>query len=227
MGETQLIPAQVTNFRGAAGFASTAAPTQFLVPTSANPGVSLPDIDEAQLDVEWSGAAAQGATILFVYSTDVFNSLTYAIDNKVAPILTISYGLCESSWGTSVLASDNKLLAQANAQGQTVMAPTGDAGGTDCDVAGVATEGLNLDFPASSPYVTAAGGTMFSGDVSNPSGFWNASNGANGSSATQYIPEQPWNETTASGGLDSGGAGGGGASAFFSKPAWQIGTGVP
>ena len=49
----------------------------------------------------------------------------------------------------------------------------------------------------------------------------------NGGSALSYIPEQPWNETTASGGLTAGGAGGGGASAYFSKPAWQVGTGVP
>ncbi|HXC96002.1 MAG TPA: protease pro-enzyme activation domain-containing protein [Edaphobacter sp.] len=227
MGQTQIIPTQVTAFRGAAGFASTAAPVQFLVPGSANPGVSSSDIDEAQLDVEWSGAAAQGATILYVYSTDVFNSLTYAIDNKSAPILTISYGLCESSWGLSTLKSDNLLLAQANAQGQTVMAPAGDAGATDCDVAGLATEGLNLDFPGSSPYVTAAGGTMFSGDVGAPGTYWNGTNGANGSSAISYIPEQPWNETTGSSGLDAGGAAGGGASAFFSKPAWQTGLGVP
>ncbi len=45
--------------------------------------------------------------------------------------------------------------------------------------------------------------------------------------AISYIPEQPWNETTASQALTAGGAGGGGASAFFSKPAWQTGTGVP
>ena len=189
--------------------------------------MSSSDIDEAQLDVEWSGAAAQGATILFVYSTDVFNSLTYAIDNKVAPIITISYGLCESSWGTATLKSDNLLLAQANTQGQTVMAPSGDAGATDCDSVGIATEGLNVDFPGSSPYVTAAGGTMFSGDLSTPAMYWNGTNGANGSSAISYIPEQPWNESTPSGGLDAGGAGGGGASAFFSKPAWQTGLGVP
>ena len=52
-----------------------------------------------------------------------------------------------------------------------------------------------------------------------------ATNATNGGSATGYIPELPWNETTSGGGLDAGGAGGGGASSFFSKPAWQVGTG--
>ena len=87
-----------------------------------------------------------------------------------------------------------------------------------------------MDFPGSSPYVTAAGGAMFSGDVGNTSVYWNNSNSNNGtnqytSSVQSYIPESAWNETNASTGLTAGGAGGGGASAYFSKPAWQTGTG--
>lgn len=46
--------------------------------------------------------------------------------------------------------------------------------------------------------------------------------------ALGYIPEDAWNDTTASiaanGGLS---ASGGGASIFFPKPSWQTGTGVP
>jgi subtilase family serine protease len=227
MGQTDIIPTQVAAFRAAAGLPVN-APTLKLVPTSLDPGVSSGDIDEAQIDVEWSGAAAQGATILYVYSTDVFKgSLTYAIDSKVAPIVTISYGDCETGFGLTTIATYNQLLAQANAQGQTVMSAAGDAGSTDCDQTGISTEGLNVDFPASSPYVTAAGGTMFN-ESSNPSvNYWSSTNQSNGSSVASYIPEQPWNETSASGGLTTGGAGGGGASAFYSKPAWQVGTGVP
>ena len=224
----------VAQFRTAAGLPAINLKLQSAIPANGtDPGVSEGDIDEAHLDVEWSGAAAPGATILFVYSGDIFaDSLTYAIDNKVAPIVTISYGLCESGWGTAMLSSYNNLLAQANAQGQTVISSSGDAGATDCDVDGLASEGLNVDFPSSSPYATSAGGTMFSGDVNTPATYWNTSNASTGGSAIQYIPEQPWNETTTTAGLGyddgtGGGAGGGGASAFFSKPAWQIGTGVP
>ncbi len=53
--------------------------------------------------------------------------------------------------------------------------------------------------------------------------FWNTGNGTNSGSATGYIPEAVWNQSGASG----LGAGGGGVSAYFSKPAWQVGTGVP
>jgi hypothetical protein len=235
MGQTDLTAnpdPNITQFRSAAGLPAINLQLKLV---GTDPGISEGDIDEAHLDLEWSGAAAPGATILYVYSEDVFTSLQSSVDNKLAPIITISYGECESGWGTAMLASNNMLLAQANAQGQTVMSSSGDAGATDCDVTGLATEGLNVDFPASSPYVTAAGGTMFSGDVTTPATYWSSTNGSNGGSVLPspgYIPEQPWNETTPSAGLgdsagNGGGAGGGGASAFFSKPAWQVGTGVP
>jgi Pro-kumamolisin, activation domain/Bacterial Ig-like domain (group 3) len=219
--------ANLTAFRTAAGLPAINLKLQL---AGTDPGLSTADIDEAHLDVEWSGASAPGATIEYVYGQDVLaNSLTYAIDASptIAPIITISYGGCESGFGASYLATYNQLLQMANAKGITVMSSSGDNGATDCDTSGFATEGLNVDFPTSSPFVTSAGGTMFSGDVSNASAYWNSSNASNNSSAKTYIPEQPWNETTATGGLDAGGSGGGGASGFFSKPAWQTGLGVP
>src|SRR5216684_25937 len=233
MGQTDLsqgnvLPdANLTAFRTAAGLPAINLKLQL---AGTDPAVVTADIDEAHLDVEWSGASAPGATIEYVYGKDVLaNSLTYAIDASptIAPIITISYGGCESGFGASFLGTYNQLLQMANAKGITVMSSSGDDGATDCDTSGVASEGLSVDFPSSSPFVTSAGGTMFSGDVSNASTYWNSSNATNNSSAKTYIPEQPWNETTASGGLDAGGSGGGGASSFFSKPAWQTGLGVP
>jgi hypothetical protein len=233
MGQTGLttgnvLPdANITAFRTAAGLPAINLKLQL---AGTDPGVVSSDIDEAHLDVEWSGASAPGAAILYVYGSDVLaNSLTSAIDASptIAPIITISYGGCESGFGASFLASYSQLLQLANAKGITVMSSSGDDGATDCDTSGTATEGLTVDFPSSSPFVTSAGGTQFSGDVNNASTYWNSSNATNNSSAKSYIPEQPWNETTASGGLDAGGSGGGGASGFFSKPAWQTGLGVP
>ena len=199
MGQTQLsststvaVPAPMTAFRSAAGLPAN-PPTVKLYGSS--PGVVAGDIDEASLDLEWSGAAAPGATILYYYSSDVLNtSLAQAIDNNVAPIITISYGLCETGIGAASLNTDNQMFQEANALGITIISAAGDGGATDCDSSGLASEGLAVDFPSSSPFVTSAGGSMFSGDVSNSSAYWNASNSGNGtnqytSSVKSYIPE--------------------------------------
>jgi subtilase family serine protease len=220
VGQTDPVLADVATFRAAAGLPASVPKTQLY---GTDPGTSSLDIDESHLDMEWSGAAAPGATILYVYGVDAFNdSMTGAIDNKVAPIISSSYGQCESEVPASTLNTLNQLFEQANAEGITVVASSGDTGAADCDASGLASEGLAVDFPGSSPFVTSAGGTMFTGDVNTPGSYWSTNNSATGGSALGYIPEQPWNETTATQGLDAGGAGGGGASAFFAKPAWQL-----
>ena len=222
-GQTDISLSDVTAFRTASGL-STNLPTVKLYGT--DPGTSSSDIDEAQLDVEWSGAVAPSASILYVNSTNVIDSLVDIIDNDLAPIATISYGDCESGTGASDLNTLNQAFMQANAEGITVLGPAGDSGATDCDYqATSATQGLAVDFPASSPYVTGLGGTMFNEGTGT---YFSTTNNANGGSATSYIPEEVWNETAVS--LAAGGtiaAGGGGFSQFFTKPYWQTGTGVP
>jgi subtilase family serine protease len=227
MGQTDIYTSDVSSFRSASGLSTTNLPTVKLVPTSSDPGVSTNDLGEASLDVEWSGAVAPNATILYVNSTDVVDlSLTYAIDYDVAPIITISYGDCEAGWGNSMIAQLQQLFKQANAQGQTVMAAAGDSGATDCEEdysssPTVATHGLAVDFPGSSPNVTSLGGSMFNEGTGT---YWNTTNNTYSGSAISYIPEQVWNETSSTGELSGGG---GGASSYFTKPAWQVGTGVP
>ena len=222
-GQTDISLSDVAAFRSASGL-STNAPTVKLYGT--DPGTSSDDIDEAQLDVEWSGAVAPSASILYVNSQNVIDSLVDIIDNQLAPIASISYGDCESGTGQSEINTLNQAFMQANAEGITVFGPAGDSGATDCDYQSTsATQGLAVDFPASSPYVTGLGGSMF-----NEGGgtYFGTTNDANGGSALSYIPEEVWNETAVS--LAAGGtiaAGGGGLSSFFTKPTWQTGTGVP
>ena len=191
------------------------------------------DLAESSIDVEWSGAMAPYATVLFVTSQDVFLSMQYAVDANVAPIVTTSYGLCEAAWGITDLSSYNQVFQQANLQGQTVLAAAGDSGATDCEAktAASASEGLAVDYPASSPNVTAMGGTQFNGDAeATGSGttwgatqYWKGTSGSDViSSALSYIPEAVWNNA----GSGYFGGGGGGASAFFTKPLWQMETGA-
>jgi hypothetical protein len=236
MGQTDLYGggSDITAFRTASGLPAN-PPTVVLVPGASDPGVVSGDIDEASLDVEWSGAVAKNATIIFVNggTNGVFDALQYSIDNPdvTAPVISISYGDCEANWGTANLNTLASLGQQANSQGQTIVAAAGDNGAADCDapptptsIVTVATHGLAVDAPASTPYVTGMGGSEFNEGAGN---YWNAATTATGdilTSALSYIPEVVWNDTSSTNGLD---AGGGGASAFFSKPNWQTGNGVP
>jgi subtilase family serine protease len=198
------------------------------------------DVDEANLDIEWSGAIAPAATIYFVYSSNaLFTSLPYAVNNNLAPVISVSYGTCEADFGNSDISTLVNTTQQANAQGQTVVVASGDAGAADCDTK-LATQGLAVDVPAALQNVTSMGGTVFSSDSAasftcNPPNsttctaadtqYWKGSNSLSDTSATaiSYIPEAVWNSSTSS----SLAAGGGGVSKKISKPAWQTGNGVP
>ena len=195
---------------------------EVLVPGRPDPGVVPGDADEAALDIEWSGAVARNAAIVFVYSDDVWQSAMYAVDQNLAPVLSMSYGACEESDLTD-LPTFQSIVQQANAQGTTWLAAAGDAGAADCEdpSALTAQNGLAIDVPGSIPEVTSMGGTAFN-DQSGA--YWSATNTANNASALSYIPEQAWNDTALGGGLASTG---GGASIIFPQPSWQTGPGVP
>jgi pseudomonalisin len=199
-----------------------------------NPGING-DVDEAVLDVEWSGAVAKGATIKFVVSattntTDgVDLSAQYIVTNNVAPVMSVSYGSCEAGMGTAELAFYKNLWQQATAQGISVMVSSGDSGAAGCD-GGSATSagwGKAINGLCSSIYSVCVGGTQFN-DTSSYSSYWTPGmNATTKESAISYIPEGAWNQS----GSVSGGSGlwatGGGASAVYAKPSWQAGPGVP
>ncbi|HVP68351.1 MAG TPA: protease pro-enzyme activation domain-containing protein [Anaeromyxobacteraceae bacterium] len=229
VGQSAFAQSDVDAFRSAAGLPASTVQT-ILVPGTGASRVSPGDVDEACLDVEWSGGVARGAQVVYVYSgssanSSVWDALQYAVDHDVAPVVSISYGNCEPANGQSFAQLLRSLAQQANAQGQTLVAASGDRGAADCEssTATVATHGLAVDIPASVPEFTGVGGTQFDADVGDASRYWSPSNGPGGESATGYIPEAIWNETSQSGMAATGG----GASAYFTKPTWQVGAGVP
>jgi uncharacterized protein (TIGR03437 family) len=189
-----------------------------------DPGVNPNSINEAHLDIEWAGAIARNATIVFVYSGTFLHGVLYTVDNNLAPVITMSANAgCEAVNTAANISFYQSVAQQANAQGITWVNSGSDAGPASCDPNGApeAVSGLGLRFPASIPEVTAVGGTEFNeqGGV-----YWNATNTANGASAVSYIPEMVWNDSAS---LNALWAGGGGASIYFPKPAWQAGPGVP
>jgi uncharacterized protein (TIGR03437 family) len=198
-------------------------PQPLLVPGDTDPGIVNGDLGESELDLEISGAVARNAAIIFVYSSDVMTSAQYAIDQNLAPVLSISYGDCEAAYAPSDVSSLEAMAKQANAEGITWFAASGDNGATDCYGDGFpgANSIVSVDMPASLPELTGIGGNEFTDGSGN---YWSASNTANNASALSYIPETAWNDSAIDG---SPSASGGGASRFFTKPSWQTGTGVP
>ena len=224
-GQTDINMSDIVQFRSFYGLPAN-DPTVVLVPGSPDPGQNTGDLQEADLDLELSGAVARNATILFVNSTDAISSLQYAIDENLAPVVSVSYGDCELQTPRSQAIMFESWATQANTQGQTVFAASGDDGAADCFVATdkSTTDGntsLSVDTPGSVPEVTGVGGTEFN---EGGGSYWNSSNGAGEASARSYIPETAWNDSTLVG---QPAATGGGVSTYFSKPAWQTGTGVP
>ena len=220
-GESDILLSDIQTFR-TTHLLPSQTPQLMLVPDFPDPGTTGA-LHEAYLDLEWSGAIARSATVIYVYSTNAFNAAAYAIDQNLAPVLSVSFSVCEAFVGSAAQAQFRSMAQQANAQGITWVNSNGDAGAAACDPNGatVAQDGFAIRFPASTPEITAVGGTQLNDTGGD---YWNTTNGADGSSALGYIPEIAWNDVAV---FKSLWATGGGASIFFLKPVWQSGPGVP
>ena len=222
MGQTDVYLADINDFRTGFGLTSISCTTggtglitacndpHFVYKLyGTDPGASTHgDISEADLDLEWSGAVARGAQIIYVNSTDTFDSFYDAIDNNLAPVISLSYGTCEffdnfilSATGSGQTLSNEAELQKANAQGITFVNSSGDSGAAECDAFGtvtstnLATQGLAVSYPASSPEVTGVGGTGVLLSAWNSPTYWGTSNGTNGGTALSYVPEVAWNDS--------------------------------
>jgi len=216
IGQSDIQVSDITSFRSDFGLPVNNPKTLLF---GSDPGFNGAQI-ESNLDLEWSGAVAPKATITYVYATDAFNAMIDAVAQNMAPVISSSFAICESD-SSPILRS---VAQQANAQGITIVAAAGDAGGGGCDIQGdlpVATHGPGIQFPSNLPEVTGMGGTMFNEGSGT---YWGTKNSSTGGSALSYIPEVVWNENSVDGGL---GAGGGGGSSSIPKPDWQTGPGVP
>jgi subtilase family serine protease len=173
-----------------------------------DPGfVSGNDIGEADLDIEWSGAIARNAQIIFINGqtfNGVFDAMTAAINPPAGPplatVVSASYGEGCEAQATLDLET---VFQQGNAEGVTILNSSGDIGAASCDFNPpnasqpflAAVGGLGVSYPASSPEVTAVGGTEISiaNDSTDPA-LWSTTIGANGGTAVTYIPEIAWND---------------------------------
>jgi kumamolisin len=155
---------------------------------------------EVMLDIEVVGAIVPQAKIAvyFAPNTDAgfLDAITTAIhDTTNKPqVISISWGGPESSWTSQAMTAMDDAFQAAATLGITVCVASGDNGSSD----GVTDGSDHVDFPASSSFALACGGTSLQAGPSSING------------------EIVWND-----GAD-GGASGGGVSAVFATPSWQF-----
>ena len=165
---------------------------------------------ESSMDADWATAIAREATFHQVVAHGPSNhdfDLVYSfIVNKLGStvhVVTTSWGVCERDIkGTPSLKIDQKLFAQAVAEGQHWFSASGDNGTDDCEDGGT---GVSVDYPGSSAYVTSVGGTNVRAKIAN-------------GNVTAWQAETVWQQS------NSNGASGGGASMLYAKPAYQRGV---
>ncbi len=162
--------------------------------------------DEVMLDIEVVGAIATGASIAVYFAPNTDQGFVDAITDAVhdttrkPSVLSISWGGPEDSWTAQSQTAMNSALQDAASLGVTVTVASGDNGSSD----GAGDGKLHVDFPASSPYALACGGTTLIG------------------SGKTISSEVVWNETA-----NQEGATGGGVSNVFALPTYQSSAGVP
>lgn len=151
---------------------------------------------EVALDIQVAGAIAPEARIAVYFANNTDQGFLDAINTAIhdtvrkPSVISISWGGPECNWTPQAMNAFNAAFHDAALLGITVCAAAGDNGSND----GVGDEANHVDFPASSPWVLACGGTRLQ---------------ANGGS---IMSETVWNDGA------NGGATGGGFSRHFSKP---------
>ncbi|MDH6263939.1 S53 family peptidase [Bradyrhizobium sp. BR13661] len=192
-------------------FKKAGIPMPQIAPASVDGGANKPghsDADgEVVLDIEVAGAIAPGAKIVVYFAPNTTNGFIDAVKAAVhdtarkPSVISISWGGPEDPAGSQQFVDGlNEAIRDAAAMGVTVCVASGDNG--SADMAQGWDGKPHADFPASSPFALACGGTNL-----------RASNGT--------ITETVWN------GGPQDGAGGGGVSIVFPRPQYQANAHVP
>jgi subtilase family serine protease len=180
---------------------------------------------ETTLDVEWAHAVAPGANIALLLATDrasLDEAINYAVIHHLGNTISNSWSSIEGLGNPAQLGRDERILKMAAAQGIDVNFSTGDFGDETVRVGFV-----SVDYPASSPNATGAGGTSLALNNNNSRKFetgWgtNLTRIADISPSGGAVPDDsPPVVPPLQLGFQSGA--GGGTSLTFAKPNFQSG----
>jgi subtilisin family serine protease len=201
-------------------FGATGKPKRFRTDGMSGP-LSWTSPGEGDLDMQIVTATIVDLKRIPVFETSLFPpnlvlGPAAVLNAKARPdVLTISYGTCEPELGTDPLVVKMPRLADAlfmrlGLVGTSVLAASGDSGSSVCvdQGTGVGPRLRAVNYPASSQWVTAVGGTRLVLTENN-----------------RIASEVTWNDSEW--GVET--AGGGGKSILFGRPSWQPKsvTGIP
>jgi subtilase family serine protease len=188
---------------------------------------------EATLDVQQSGGMAPKATILLydipsLSDADIMTGLQAILADNRADVVSMSFGECELFFTaaynggvsmTGLITLYEQLFQQGNAQGITFVAASGDNGALQCPslTKPIFIEGASS--PATSPEVTAVGGTNLVTTFT--PGSQNSAYVEENADGDPLVPNAPFGGTPLTGGIWGSG---GGPSIFFGRPAYQVVT---
>jgi subtilase family serine protease len=168
---------------------------------------------EETLDVEAVHTMAPGANILYVGSPnnyqDMDAAMNWIVSRHAADIVTNSYGFAGEALPPGYIKPFNDILIQAAAEGISEFFSSGDFGD---ETFGNPNATPTPDWPASSPYVTAVGGTSLGVGQQNNRVFelgWETNKLTLNKAGTKWV-----NPTYLYGS-------GGGTSRLFAQPDWQ------
>jgi len=167
---------------------------------------------ETTLDVEWAHSMAPKANIVLMTSPvdetegvqgmpEFLFLLQYALAHHLGNIISQSWGATENTLfngaGRFVLEQFEEFYQRAAQQNVTVFASSGDSGSANIDVNGKFFPFPTVIFPASSPFVTAVGGTSLFANINGAYQHeivWNNSIGATGGGVSQVFKEPEYQE---------------------------------
>ena len=154
---------------------------------------SGPGSGEAAMDIEDVIGLAPQANVR-VYEgpptgDGAYDTYARIVSDNVAKVVTTSWGLCEADQSPGTAAAEATLFQEAAAQGQTILASTGDLGSDDCS-----SHRRSVDDPASQPWVTAVGASSIQASAD---AVWNNSYGASGGGVSAVWARPAYQATAA------------------------------
>jgi len=155
------------------------------------------------MTIQVAGAVAPGAHIVVYFAPNTQKGFLDAIEKAIADesnrpsVLAIAWGAPEANWTKQDMKNFDLAFQAAAARGITIVCAAGDGGVAD----GLDDGKAHVDFPASSPWVLACGGTRLI------------------ASGNEIRSEVVWNDGTS--------GTGGGVSDVFPLPQWQSAINVP